>query len=134
MIKDILRETIVESRVTINEAKSPTSSLYGIVGKYLWPDFLNSIKKNAGKLKWVDQRAIGMSTFMAKFEGYTKSGVTFDGYLAMYVDKDEMNITFVWNDASKGGNMKEWQVKHHEDYGLTAVSIGKYLKQWQGNI
>ena len=125
MIKDIIKESVLQ------EAKAPTSSLYGVVEKYLWSDFLKTIKSKAGKLKWVDNRAISMAIFMAKFDGYTKSDVSFDGFISMYVDKDEMNIAVNWNDASKGGNVKEWQVKHHEDYSIVATQIGKHLKQWQ---
>ena len=115
----------------LREAKAPTSSLYGMIGRHLWPDFLKTVKSKAGKLKWVDNRAISMSIFMAQFDGYTRSDVSFDGYISMYVDKDEMNITITWNDASKGGNEKTWTVKHYEDYSIVATQIGKHLKQWQ---
>jgi len=125
-------ESITKDKDMITEAKAPTSSVYGIIGKYLWPDFLKTIKSKAGKLTWVDNRAISSSIFMAKFDGYTKSDVSFDGYVSMYVSKDTMEVTANWNDASKGGNEKKWSIRHVEDYSIAATEIGKFLKQWQG--
>lgn len=123
---------LAEGRVPLREAKAPTSSMYGMVGKYVWPDFLKTVKAKSGKLTWKDNRAISLALWMAQFDGYTSSDVTFDGTLTMYFDRDEMYIKLNWNDASKGGNEREWKVKHFQDYSLIAAEIGKHLKQWQG--
>lgn len=128
-LKKMIREILVENNI-ISEAKAPTFSLYGTIEKYLWPKFITEVKKQTKGLKWTDNKAISMSIYMATFEGYTTSDVSFDGAISAYVDKDEIDITVTWNDASKGGNKKEWSVKHYEDITVAGREIGKFLATW----
>jgi hypothetical protein len=135
MIKDILRETIFESKPIIKEAKAPDNSVHGCVGLVAMP-MLEKIMKKFVPKKYVTFKrwqTAGYGLWLIEFDGYTRSDIGVSGWVSLIAPGGAIKhwqVQLEFTDAMKGKVDETYEFSPSVDWTPTFENAAKRLKQW----